>query len=385
MAIEETSRAWVELDLEALRRNYRRVEELAGPGVRILPMVKADGYGLGVGTVVDTLAPLDPWGLGVATTHEAAGLRELGWRGRILVFAPCPPLDGREIVRRRAEPAISSLDALRAFGEAAGEAGVGRALPVHLEVDTGMGRAGLVASRRERWIGELARSLAGLPLEVASTFTHFHSAETDADATAAQARELEATVEALRAAGVDPGLVHLSNSAAITRHPELSADLVRPGLYLYGGGGGEPVVSVRARVLDVRGVPEGHTVSYGALHRTGAPARLATLGVGYGDGLRRELSDRGHALVASRRSPIRGAVCMDVTVVDVTDVPEARAGSAATLLGRDGGAEITLEEMAEACGTIPYEILTGLGRRLPRVRRDGSADEDRDDRGADVA
>ncbi len=378
----ETRRAWVEVDPEALRRNYRRLEERVGPGTGLVPMLKADGYGLGVGTAAAVLSSLGPWGFGVATTDEAAELRGLGWQGRLVVFTPCASLDGSAIVRLGAEPAISSLDALRAFGEAAGDAGGGRRLPVHLEVDTGMGRAGLVARRRERWIPEVARALEDRPLELASTFTHFHSAETDEAATTAQAEELRATVKEMRAAGVDPGLVHLSNSAAVLRHPELAADLVRPGIYLYGGGGGEPVASVRARILDVREVPEGHTVSYGALHRTSAPARLATLGVGYGDGLRRELSDRGSALVAGRRVPIRGAVCMDVTVVEVTDVPEARAGTVATLLGRDGEAEIGLDEVAETCGTIPYEILTGLGRRLPRIRRD---EIDSADRGEDVA
>lgn len=375
----ETRRAWVEVDTGALRRNYRRLEERVGRGVRLLPMVKADGYGVGVETAAAALSPLDPWGLGVATADEAAELRELGWEGRVVVFAPCPPLDAPEIVRRDAEPAISSLGALRAFG---GAAEGGRPLPVHLEVDTGMGRAGLVASERERWIPDVVRALADLPLELASTFTHFHSAESDEAATSAQAEALQATVTDLKAAGVDPGLVHLSNSAAVVRHPELSADLVRPGLFLYGGGGGEPVVAVRARILDVRDVPAGHTVSYGALHRTAAPARLATLGVGYGDGLRRELSDGGSALVAGRRAPIRGAVCMDVTVVGVTDVPEARPGSVATVLGRDGGEEITLEQVAGACGTIPYEILTGLGARLPRLPRDDPKDGDRGEDGA---
>ena len=286
------------------------------------------------------------------------------------------------MIRLRAEPAISSLDDLEAFGEAAGAAGGGRPLPVHLEVDTGMGRAGLVAGERDGWIPELVGILAAHPLELASTFTHFHSAESDEEATAAQAESLEATLADLEAAGVDPGLVHLSNSAAALRHPELSADLVRPGLFLAGGEGGEPVAAVRARVLDVREVPAGHTVSYGALYRTPAAARLATLGVGYGDGLRRELSDRGSALVAGRRVPIRGAVCMDVTVVDVTDVPGVRPGSVATVLGPAGGEEIPLEAMAGACGTIPYEILTGLGRRLPRVRRSELEDTDR---GEDVA
>jgi alanine racemase len=154
-------------------------------------------------------------------------------------------------------------------------------------------------------------------------------------------------------------------------HPECAGDLVRPGIYLYGGGTWQPlpapVVAVRARVLDVRDVGPGTTVSYGATYATPGPARLATLGIGYGDGLRRELSNRGHALIGGREAPIRGAVCMDTTVVEVTELGPVRPGDVATLLGPDGEAEVALEEMARACGTIGYEILTGWSRRLPRI------------------
>lgn len=362
----------MEVDLRALRRNYRRLEERVGDGVGILPMLKADGYGLGATRVAGALAEMGARALGVATVDEGAELRVEGHDDRIVVFSPCAPLDGAALRRHRLEPAVSSLRALRTLaGLPPGEG----PLPIHLEVDTGIGRLGLVAGDREQWIPEVRRILGQGPVEVASTFTHFHSAGSDEDATRRQAREFRRVLEAMRGAGLDPGRVHLANSAAALGHPELSADLVRPGLYLYGGLGGETVATVRARVLDVREVPAGHPVSYGATYRTAAPARLATLGIGYGDGLRRELSNRGHALVEGRRAPIRGAVCMDVTVVDVTDVPGAEPGGVATLLGGDGGAEIGLGEMAEACGAIPYELLTGLGSRLPRVdaRRSGGS------------
>jgi len=364
----------VEVDVRALRRNYRRLQERVGDGVGILPMLKADGYGLGATRVAAALAEMDPWALGVATVDEGAELRAAGHEERIVVFSPCAPLDRAALTRHRLEPAVSSLRALRTLADLPSGEG---ALPIHLEVDTGIGRLGLVAGEREQWIPEVRRILAGGPVEVASTFTHFHSAGSDGDATRRQAREFRSVVEAMREAGLDPGRVHLANSAAALGHPELWADLVRPGLYLYGGLGGETVARVRARVLDVREVPAGHPVSYGATYRTPGPARLATLGIGYGDGLRRELSNRnrGHALVKGQRAPIRGAVCMDVTVVDVTDIPGAEPGGVGTLLGRDGGAEIGLGEMADACGAIPYELLTGLGSRLPRVdaRRAGDS------------
>lgn len=335
-----------------------------GEGVRILPMLKADGYGLGAVRVATALDELAPWGLGVATVEEGSELRGAGYEGRIVVFSPCAPEDAGAVVRVGLQPAVSSLPALREFGAAATPE---RPLPVHLEVDTGMGRLGLVAGAAEEWIPDLRRALEEEPVELASTFTHFHSAESDGDATREQAARFRDVVGSLRAAGIDPGLLHLANSAAVLRRPGVEADLVRPGLYLYGGLGGEPVAAVRARILDVRDVPGGHTVSYGALYRTEAPARLATLGIGYGDGLRRELSGRGRALVDGRSAPVLGAVCMDVTVVDVTGIPGVRAGDVATLLGRDGEEEVELGEMASLCGTIPYEILTGLGGRLPRL------------------
>lgn len=353
------------MDLDALRRNFRRLVDGLGEGVGVVPMLKADGYGLGAVRLATALRR-EPatWALGVATVEEGVELRSAGCDGRIVVFTPCAGRDVDDLVEHRLEPAVSSVRALEAY---AGGAPSERALPVHLEVDTGMGRLGLVAARRERWVPEVRTLLERGGLELASTFTHFHSAESDDGETDAQADRLRETLAALRAAGVDPGRVHLANSAGALRRPDLAADLVRPGLYLVGGLGGDPVARVRARVLDVRRVPAGHTVSYGATFRTRRPSRLATLGIGYGDGLRRELSNRGEALVAGRRTPIRGAVCMDVTVVDVTDVPEAEPGAVATLMGRDGGEEIRLEQVASTCGTLPYEVLTGLGVRLPRV------------------
>lgn len=364
-----TRRAWVEVDVGAMRRNYARLADALPEGTAILPMLKADGYGLGAVRVARALAPLDPWGFGVATVDEGAELRDAGFKGRLVLFSPCPPVDAAAALGRDLEPAVSDLGGLAAFGKEA--AGRGRPLAVHLEVDTGMGRLGLPAGDPGTWIPDLRRLLAEHPLELGSTFTHFHSAETDPEATREQWERFGEVLDALRAAGVDPGLVHASNSAAVFRHPEFSADLVRPGIFLYGGGRlpvePEPVASVRARILDVREVPPGHPVGYGATWRSEGRSRLAAVGIGYGDGLRRELSNRGHALVGGRRAPIRGSVCMDVTVIDVSAVPDPAAGEAATFLGRDGEASVRLEDVAEICGTIGYEILTGLGGRLPRT------------------
>jgi len=338
-------------------------------------MVKADAYGTGVERAVRTLTPLGPWGFGVATSAEGAEVRSLGWAGPVVVFAPVLPSDVPELLERRLEPVVSGLEASLACGLAARAAG--GTLSVHVEIDTGMGRFGLAWSEAEDWAPELATRVAQGGLRLRGTLTHFHSADTDPAATREQWRRFLAALDAMRTAGLDPGIVHAANSAGAMLYDGMSADLVRPGIRLYGGGGWEPaaraVATVRARVLEVRDVAAGTTVSYGATWRAEAPARIATLGIGYADGLRRELSNRGRALLRGREAPIRGVVCMDTTVVDVSGRDDVRPGDVATLLGRDGTATIGLAELAELCGTIDYEILTGWSRRLPRIDRPAGA------------
>ncbi|MFQ5888472.1 MAG: alanine racemase [Gemmatimonadota bacterium] len=369
MSIEATRRAWVEVDPAALGRNGRTLVARLRPGCRLLPMIKADGYGLGAERAMRALEPLDPWGFGVATVEEGVALRRSGWLGRVIVFTPCAPMDAAAMVRERLEPVVTEIAALKVYGEAA--AATARTLSLHLEIDTGMGRSGPAWNRAGSWARELRAALAELPLELASTFTHFHSAAEDEDATREQWRRYRDALVELKRAGIERVPSHACNSAAILRFSEMHADVVRPGIFLYGGrcGGArpEPVAAVRARVLCVSRAGEGTTVSYGATYRTPGPARLATLAIGYADGLRRELSNRGYAILRGRRAPIRGDVCMDSIVVDVTGIDGVRSGDVATILGRDGAEEIGLEEMARWCETIDYEILTGWSSRLPRI------------------
>jgi alanine racemase len=369
---EVTERAWMEVDLGALRRNIRVIASLIGDRCGLLPMVKADAYGLGMERVVRALSPVRPWGFGVATTAEGRALRRVGWDGPALVFAATLPRDVPSLVRERLEPVIPGVEALVACEPSV----AGSALSVHLEVDTGMGRFGAGWQSASEWAPEVARVLASGRLRLAGTMTHFHSADRSREATREQWTRFEAALAEMRQAGVDPGLVHAANSAAAMLEDGMEADLVRPGIYLYGGGDWEPradpVATVRARVLDVREVPAGTTVSYGATWSAPSRARLATLGIGYADGIRRELSNRGRAILHGVEAPIRGVVCMDTVVVDVTGREDVLPGDVATLLGRDGEAEIGLDEMAGACGTIDYEILTGFGDRLPRLEVDRS-------------
>lgn len=362
----------MEVDLDALCANLRRVAGSA----EVIPMVKADAYGLGAPRVVDAivaaLAPEGPRAFGVATVAEGEALRAGGWAGRIVVFAPIPPGEFRRAGEAGLALAISSLAALRRWSEVAAE--VGRALPFHLEIDTGMGRSGLPWAEAGAWGAMVATGASGLRWE--GCFTHFHSADEPPSApTLAQWDRFRRALAQLppEPPGAPRRVAHAANSAAALRFPAYRAGLVRPGIALYGGAAGSgdvplPVAKLCARVVLVREVPAETSLGYGATYTSGGAERWATLGIGYGDGLPRLLSPGGGcALLRGRRAPIIGRISMDVTVVDVTHVPDAAEGDVATLIGRSHGAEITLDEVAERCGTISYEILTGLTPRLPRV------------------
>jgi alanine racemase len=378
MAIVD-ARAWVEVDLQALRANYDTVERAAGTAV--LPMVKADGYGVGVERVVCALEPLDPWGFGIATAVEGRTLRDLGVTRPILVMSPLPPRDVATAAEARLTASISSLDELdawRAVAEAAGAT-----LDFHVDIDTGMGRSGFDWREVGSWGEAVAKRVGPTatesgPLRWTGAFTHFHSA--DASDPAPSVRQWERFRETLVQLPVSAESlrVHASASGAALRWAEYGLDMVRPGIFLYGGAPApgvegvpepEPVVAVRARLVMVRDAPTGSTVGYGATHTADRPERWGTLAIGYGDGLPRALGNRGSALVRGRRVPIVGRISMDLTTVRLDDVPEVGRDEPVTLIGRDGDELITVDDIAEQVGTIGYEVLTGLGPRLPRVDR----------------
>ncbi len=349
----ETARAWVDVDLAALVANARTVATRSG--ARLLPMVKANGYGLGAVAVARALLAVDPWGFGVATVEEGAELRTAGITLPIVVFTPLSPADIPDFLEHGFRPIIGDLAALRAWIAT----GTG---PFHVEIDTGMARSGI------RWddgaaVGDLAASLAGAA-GWEGVFTHFHSADHDAAATDRQAERFNATLAAL---GRRPPIVHAANSAAALSGG-YAYDMVRPGIFLYGGCAGadapQPVAALRARVVAVRRVAAGDPVSYGATWHAARPATIATLGIGYADGVHRALSSRGSVELHGTARPIVGRVTMDMTMVDAGDAPVA-AGDVATLFG----ASVTLDAQAAAARTISYELLTSLGRRVPRVYR----------------
>jgi len=397
-------RAWVEVDLPALVRNANR----AGPGPSLLPMIKADAYGLGAARVAGALTPLKPYAFGVATMEEGTALREAGVVGRIIVFFPSPNTESEALVSHRLDAAVLSVDALAALLPRSIRYGRRDGSWLHLEVDTGMGRGGLTLPQLEAvapHLVDLPGRTGGDHGHIASMFTHLHSADSNRDAAKRQLDQFLRAAEIVTGAGLAKPLLHIGASHALKLGAHYHLDLVRPGICLYGGGPAlESVVSVRARVLEVRELPPGSTVGYGASYITTGRERIATLGMGYADGVPLEISNKGTFLLHGTRVPVRGRVCMDVTTVDVSRVPGVKPGDVATLLGRgspdtaaravgaevrparcgndaaggnapgDATDEITLAELAGAAATLEHKILTSLGLRLPRIYGGGPAD-----------
>ena len=345
------------------------VRHAVGPSTKVVPMVKANGYGLGVEQVVQALDSEDVWGWGVATVEEGAELRALGVSKPVTVFSPVGSWSMERAVVLGLTLSVSTVDGLRSLHQV-GKA-IGKTPAFQLEVDTGMGRSGF----SDRAVGEWKPAVlaAAADMTWSGCFTHLHSAdEPGAPGVDEQKRRFFHTVDQLRPLP-ETVMLHFSNSAgSLLVHAE-ETHAARPGIFLYGGSVGselpspDPVVAVRARVVHVRDVVAGDTAGYGSTYRAEGPGRWATVGIGYGDGLSRSLGNRGHGILGGKTVPIIGRISMDMTMVDVSGLDGVQVGDTVTFVGSDQGAEISLDEVAELVGTIGYEILTGLGTRLPRV------------------
>ncbi|MDH3207563.1 MAG: alanine racemase [Gemmatimonadota bacterium] len=370
MSTNREARAWLLLGADALLENFARLRAAAGPDARVLPMVKADAYGLGMSEVVRILRSERPWGWGVATLAEGLRLRdEEAIDEAVVVFSPLVERELESALRADLQISVSSLDALAEIVAASRR--VGAPAKVHVDVDTGMGRTGFDWQSSLEWMPRVIEA-AREEIEWVGCFTHLHSAEDDDRSVREQWARLQEALSGLADAPAAP-LIHALNSAGAFAAPEYAGYVIRPGIFLYGGAVGaghpipEPVVSLYARVCHVREVTAGTTLGYGATYRASGPERWATLSIGYGDGLPRVLGNRGCALLQGRRVPIIGRISMDLTVVDISDLSGVRVGDVATFLGTEGQEKITLDEIAELAGTISYEILTGFTPRLPRI------------------
>ena len=374
-------RCWAEVDLDSLRDNLAWIRQRVGPGVRIMTVVKADAYGHGLAAIAAHLMRCGADLFGVANLAEAHAIRSVGRGWPVLMLGACLPDEVARAIRDGVMLTVSDETELRHIANEAARVGI--SARVHLKIDTGMGRLGCRPVDAVRLAIALERSDA---LRLEALYTHFAAAEDDAAFTRKQESRFRATLEDVRAAGIPLPLVHACNSGGLLHQPGAWFGLVRPGLLVYGilppgkrrlagsvSRGFRPALSLYSRVSLVRAVARGTTVSYGHTFTAPRAMRLATVSVGYGDGYPRAASGRAEVLVRGRRCPVVGRVTMDQTVVDVSAVPAVAAGDVATLLGRQGAEAITAVHLAEWCGTIPWEILTGISYRVPRVYRGAQA------------
>lgn len=347
---------WADVDLHAVRANCARILAHVPKGTHLYAVVKAGGYGHGAVQVARAAVDGGATGLAVATLEEARELTGLLPAGQVLVMGGLTVAQAGAAAATGCAIAVSSRELAAALGDR------DEVVDVHLKIDTGMGRFGADPAEAPALARFIAESDA---LRLAGTWTHFASSESDEAMTRAQ---FERFTEVVGALGVDPGMRHACNSAATRLYPQFAMDAVRCGIAIYGCDwpGLQPALSLRSVVTHVKTVEKGATVGYGATWRAPGKARVATVAIGYADGVHRARANRGEVLVRGRRAPLIGMVSMDAITLDVTDVPDVAVGDVATLIGHDGGETITAEEVGGWSNTISYEVLTSIGPRVER-------------------
>ena len=364
-----TDRTYINIDVSALRHNIKLAKNKVGKGVKIMSLVKANAYGHGAVEVAKYCKDLLDY-LGVATVDEGIELRKAGIDLPILVVGDVAQCRYADAIDFDIELAIHSHDSAVTLNEFCKS--IGKRAKVHIAVDTGMGRIGFLPDE----VNEAISVCRLNNLEIKGIFTHFAKAdEVDKSYTRNQKRLFDEFVESMKRAGADAGLRHVSNSASVLDMPEFGCDMVRMGIMTYGLSPSSDVkcddlqvaMSMYTHIVHIKTLPKGCAVSYGGQYVTRRDTVVATIGVGYGDGYPRALSDKGFVLVRGRRAPIIGRICMDQTMIDVTRIDGAGVGDIVTLVGRDGDELITADEIATLTGTINYEIVCGFAPRVPRV------------------
>lgn len=368
---------YAEVNLGAIRANLGALRTLLAPGVKVLGVVKADAYGHGMVPVARALESAGVDMLGIVMVEEGVRLREAGIALPILMMGTIPEDEIEALVAHDLRPTVGDPGApgLERLDGAARAAG--KRVAVHLKVDTGMNRLGV---RSEEAVALAERILGRPSLLLEGLYTHFACADTPGDrATREQLKRFQAVLAELGRRGVQVATIHAANSSALATMPETHFDMVRPGLALYGalacrapdGLDLRPALALRSRVAHLKRVPRGEGVSYGHTWRARRDSVVGLLPIGYGDGYPRALSNKGRVRLGEGPQaplcPVVGHICMDATIVDLTDVPDARVGLEATLIEADAQSPINVTAVARRAGTIPYEILTGLTSRVPRV------------------
>ncbi len=356
-----------EIDLDAIAHNLAVVRGVA-PTAGVLAVVKADAYGHGVVPVARRLEVEGVDGFGVALAEEGIELREAGVEAEIVVLNGVYGGAHRDVLEAALTPVVYDLADVAAFAAASR----GAPFDVHLKVDTGMSRLGVPLSLLDRFLDGLGRHATA---RVAGVMTHLASADGDAAFTAEQLLRFESAVARVRARGHAPRALHAANTAATFSRAEARFDMVRPGIALFGCAPGvsdesarelAPAMRLRTEVIALRELRRGDTIGYDRTFTVESSMRVATVPMGYGDGLMRSVSNRGAMLVGGRRCPVVGRVSMDLTTLDVSSVDGVAVGDEVVVLGRQGDAAIDAADVAEAAGTIAYEVLTNVSRRVPR-------------------
>jgi alanine racemase len=376
---------WAEVSLEAILKNLQVVRKQVGPKKKVLAVVKSNAYGLGAVPVAKALEKAGVEWFGVTCANEGIELRKAGIRKRILILTGFWPGEEKRLIENDLTPTVSRMEDVAHLERAAKSvrrkfSSHSKPLRFHLKINTGMNRLGIMPSEIEALANELA---ASKHIGLEGTFTHLASSE---DFESKQSEEQEqvfrACVEQLRACGISPGIVHMANSAAICARPSTWFDMVRPGAILYGYHQSfspvemqqevrsklplEPCLSLRARIISLRDIPTGQGVGYSARFVTQGPSRIAVINAGYADGIVRQRTNHGCALVRGRRVPLVGTISMDLTMLDVTSVPDVVLGDVVTIYGKDGNAQIAVSEVAREINTVTSELLCALGKRVAR-------------------
>ncbi len=360
------------IDRSALRHNFTALRERVPPSVKVMAVVKANAYGHGAVEVASELESQGCDCLGVALCEEGVGLREAGITAPIIVLGGTYPDQIKGLLHYNLTPVVFDMRILSELNDMAREAR--RVVDIHLKVDTGMGRLGLLPHQVPPFLDRLK----GLDhIHLAGVLSHFATAdEEDRNYAERQLASFLAVVETIRGRGYDPKLIHMANSAAAVDLPASHFNLIRPGIMLYGSYPGrqfrekidlKPAMKIKTEILQLKKVPKGFPVSYGRRYVTGRESVIATIPAGYGDGYPRSLSGSGELLVRGKRAGVTGTICMDLTMLDVTSIEGVSVGDEVVLLGRQGEEEIRVEEVAERAGTISYEIFCNISARVPRV------------------
>ena len=384
MNLDFIRRTWAEIDLDAIAHNYYEIRKKIKPDTKMCCVVKADAYGHGAATIAREYEALGAEWLAVSNLEEAEEIRGAGVRLPVLILGYTPPEYADSMVFMDITQEVHSLEYAEALETAL--SGTNYILNVHLKLDTGMTRIGFFAYYNDRTLDELKQAAALPHLHIEGVFMHFcvadSRAEEDVSFTKLQYTRFMDMLSAMEGVGIRPEIRHCCNSGAAILYPEFALDMVRPGIITYGNAPSDelegalslrPMMSLHSMIAQVRTVPAGTDISYGRLYRTKEETRVAVLPIGYADGLSRLLTGKASFYLQGHQVPVIGRICMDMCMIDVSGVPEAKPGDVVTIFGYDDdGTLLPCERLARAQGTINYELLCQISKRIPRICHRGA-------------